>query len=162
MRLISLLALLTLVFSTAATAQNGPVTLTAASHTVRTGETVCLNISATGLQRMLSMQYSLQWDPKVLAFSGVTGFKLPFLTKENFGTQVASSGTLTCMWIDNNLKGVTLPDGSALYQVCFKVVGKSGSTSSLKFVSKPTPFEAVNYQERLVLLRGKPGTITVK
>ncbi|GDX45020.1 hypothetical protein LBMAG24_03470 [Bacteroidota bacterium] len=84
------------------------------------------------------------------------------MTKENFGVQAVSKGILTCMWIDNSLKGVNLVDDSSLYQVCFKVIGKSGGVSGIKFTQKPTPFESVNLEEKLVTIQPVSGTIKVK
>jgi hypothetical protein len=84
------------------------------------------------------------------------------MTKENFGVQAVDKGIITCMWIDNSLKGVNLIDDTSLYQICFKVVGKSGSTSAIKFTQKPTPFESVNLEEKLVNIQPVAGSVKVK
>jgi hypothetical protein len=49
-----------------------------------------------------------------------------------------------------------------LYQICFKVVGKSGGVSSIKFTQKPTPFESVNLEEKLVTIQPVSGNVKVK
>ncbi len=143
-------------------AQTAVITLKMESKDVASGEIICLNVSGSNFRRILSTQYSIQWDPAVLAYSGLTNFKLPYMTKENFGVQAVDKGLITCMWIDNSLKGVNLVDDSSLYQICFKVVGKSGSASSIKFTQKPTPFESVNLEEKLVTIQPVAGNIKVK
>jgi len=143
-------------------AQTSVITLKVESKEAVSGEIICLNISGANFRRILSTQYSIQWDPAVLAYSGLTNFKLPYMTKENFGVQAIDKGIITCMWIDNSLKGVNLVDDSSLYQICFKVVGKSGSTSGIKFTQKPTPFESVNLEKKLVTIQPVSGVVKVK
>jgi hypothetical protein len=104
----------------------------------------------------------LRWDPKVLEYTGVQNFKLPFLTKDNFGVMGIKKGFLTVVWIENNLSGATLADGSPLYQICFTVKGKTGSSSSVSFSPTPTPFEAVNSKEQLAKVTVVNGSVTVK
>lgn len=143
-------------------AQTSGITLKVESKESAPGEIICLNISGANFRRILSTQYSIQWDPAVLTYTGLTNFKLPYMTKENFGAQAVDKGIITCMWIDNSLKGVNLVDDSSLYQICFKVVGKSGSTSAIKFTQKPTPFESVNLEEKLVTIQPVSGAVKVK
>jgi len=143
-------------------AQSTPIILKVESKESLAGEVICLHITGTNFRRILSTQYSLQWDPSVLTFAGLTNFKLPFMNKENFGVQAVDKGVLTCMWIDNSLKGVNLVDDSPLYQICFRVTGRSGASSAIKFTQKPTPFESVNLEERLVTINPVAGNIKVR
>jgi hypothetical protein len=149
-------------FSISSLAQTSTITIKIDSKEASSGEVICLNVSGSNFRRILSTQYSIQWDPAVLSYSGLINFKLPYMTKENFGIQSVSKGILTCMWIDNSLKGVNLVDDSSLYQICFKVVGKSGGVSSIKFTQKPTPFESVNLEEKLVTIQPVSGNVKVK
>jgi hypothetical protein len=143
-------------------AQTAVITLKIENKEAAVGEVICLNVTGSNFRRILSTQYTVQWDPAVLTFSGLTNFKLPYMTKENFGLQSAEKGLITCMWIDNSLKGVNLVDDSSLYQICFKVVGKSGTASGIKFTQKPTPFESVNLEEKLVTIQPISGNVRVK
>lgn len=138
------------------------LTLMADHQTARNGETVCVNISVADFRDLLSMQYSLVWDEEVLAFEGVRNFNLPHLSNNNFGLARTSEGILTFVWIDNALQGVSLSDGAVIYQLCFRVKGKMGSGSEIKFSPEPTPFEVVNKQERVIGLNGVSGSVVVK
>ena len=143
-------------------AQSNAITLKAEKKTAAPGSKVCVNISVDNFSKMLSTQYTLRWDPKVLEYTGVQGFKLPYLTKDNFGTVGIKKGFLTVVWIENNLKGADLANGAAMYQVCFTVKGKTGSTSSIAFSPTPTPYEAVNSKEQLAKVSVVNGSVSVK
>lgn len=151
-----------LLWSSSVIAQNQTVLFKLDQRTARTGETVCLNFTASQFKQLLSMQYTVKWDPKVLQFKEVKNFKLPFLGIDNFGRTRIPAGLLTVVWIDNDLRGITLPDNSLLYQICFTVKGKAGSRSSVSLVQAPTPFESVNKQEKLVRIVPTNGAVTVK
>lgn len=146
----------------AAPATVGALTLMAPKIAASTGETVCLDITVAGCQQLLSMQYSVRWDKNVLEFKELKNYKLPYMDGTNFGVNHARDGLLTAMWIENSLQGITVADGSSIYQICYTVKGKSGQFSSINFVDQPTPFEAVNFQSQLVRVVGVDGKVTVK
>ncbi|MDX2070701.1 MAG: cohesin domain-containing protein [Haliscomenobacter sp.] len=157
-----LITLTFLAFASASFAQSSAITLKAEKKTAAPGSKVCVNISVDNFNKMLATQYSLKWDPKVLEYAGVQGFKLPYLTKDNFGTVGIKKGFLTVVWVENNLKGADLPNGAVMYQVCFTVKGKAGSSSSIAFSPTPTPFEAVNSKEQLAKVSVVNGSVSVK
>lgn len=146
----------------AASHAQSAVTMSVGRGSGTPGTTVCVNVSVAGFRKIISMQYSMKWDAQVLEFVGVKDFRLPFLNQENFGLSKAKSGQLTFVWIDNNLKGITLPDGSPAFQICFRLKGKSGSGSPVSFSPQPTPYEVVNVYEQLLQLVGIKGEIRVK
>jgi len=138
------------------------VTLSAGRGSGASGTTVCVQVSASGFRKIISMQYSMKWDTQVLEFTGVKDFRLPFLTQDNFGLGKSKSGQLTFAWIDNNLKGITLPDGSPIFQLCFRLKGKSGSAGAISFSPQPTPYEVANVYEQLLQFVGVKGEVRVK
>ena len=70
-------AFLFFVTSFSSFAQTSTITLKIDSKEASSGEVVCLNVSGSNFRRILSTQYSIQWDPAVLSYSGLTNFKLP-------------------------------------------------------------------------------------
>jgi len=138
------------------------LTLLAAHQPAAAGEEVCVDVSVADFRNLLSMQYSLVWDPEVLSFENVQGFKLPNLGMNNFGANRTEEGILTFVWIDNTLQGVNLSDGTVIYQICFKVKGKTGSGSEIKFSPEPTPFEVVNIKEEVLGINGVSGSVVVQ
>jgi hypothetical protein len=142
-------------------AQN-PLTLGLSNERVKSGEEVCLNVQVADFNALLSMQYSIKWDPKVLQFVRTDGYQLAGVGPQNFGAHRTAEGLLTGLWIDNNLQGVTLSDGATIYQVCFKAVGKAGQQTEVSFVDGPTPFEVINLKSELVGLKPVAGRVTIQ
>jgi len=148
--------------TTSTTPAAGSLTLIAPKLVAASGETICLDITVAGFQQLISMQYSVRWDKNVLEFKELKNFQLPSMDGNNFGTNNAQDGVLTALWIENSLKGIAIADGTSIYQICYKVKGKSGQFSSANFVDKPTPFEAVNTRDEVVGIKGMDGKVTVK
>lgn len=144
-----------------ASTQNS-LTIMAEHKKAKAGEIVCVNVSVADFRSLLSMQYSINWDKDVLALEGVQGFNLPFLSVRNFGQHKKAEGILTFVWIDNDLKGVNLADGTAIYQLCFRVIGKRGSGSEIKFSKEPTPFEVVDVKEQILPLNPISGSVVIQ
>ena len=137
------------------------LTLVAEHQSAKTGEEVCVSISVADFKNLLSMQYSLAWDPEVLTFETAQGFNLPYLGKNNFGMNRKENGVITFVWIDNALQGVNLSDGTVIYQLCFRVKGKRGSGTEIKFSPQPTPFEVVDVREQVLGINAVAGSVVV-
>ncbi|MFK7981582.1 MAG: cohesin domain-containing protein [Saprospiraceae bacterium] len=106
------------------------------------GSTVCLPVTVNDFNEIVSLQFSLAWNPAVLQFSEVRNFNLPELTEGGFNTNLTSDGRLPMTWIDNTTQGVTLQDGATIFEVCFVVVGAVNESSTVSFTDTPTPREA--------------------
>ncbi len=117
-------------------ANNECFTVQVASESGQVGDTIAVDISVKGFDNVIGMQYSLGWDTGDLQYVGVDNFNLPNLQASNFGpAQPATAGNLNLSWIDNTLNGATLPDGSVIYRVKFKVLS-SGATP-INFLQGP-------------------------
>ena len=138
------------------------LTLTASNKTAKVGSEVCLDISARDFNQILSMQYTLKWNAKDLKFKTVRKFGLPGLTEQNFGQNNADKGFLTFSWYDQNLRSITVPDGTNLYQICFDVAGKAGQKAYLEFTGMPTSVEISNMDGGLLDLNGVPGVVKIQ
>ena len=141
----------------------GSIGLSLESKTATEGNEICVGVFVSGFTNILSTQYTISWDPTILAYAQVRDFKLPQMTKQNFGEFHSEKGKLPNVWIDNSLTGVSLPDGTKIYEICW--VPKSGSkgrSSSIQFTQEPTPFESVNLQEKVLEIIPTHGKIEVK
>lgn len=138
------------------------LTLSAPELTAKSGETVCVDVLVKDFNKLLSMQYTITWNKNVLTFKELKNFKLPYLDVNDFGMNHTQDGALTIAWIDESLKGVTLPDGSSAYQVCFDVKGKAGESSYFKITDRPTTIEVVNLREKVIPLKKVNGKVTVQ
>ena len=109
------------------------------------GDTVCLEVTADGLAGLLSMQLSMRWDPSGLRFDRIDDIQIPGLSSDLFNISPAAvdNGFLTMSWFDFALVGITLPDGSPLFSVCFEVLNDADLQEEVRFAGSPTPIEFV-------------------
>ncbi len=138
------------------------LTLTASNKTAQTGKEVCIDVAVKDFQKILSMQYSMKWSPKQLKFKEIKGLNLSGLSESNFGNHVTEKGLLTFAWYDPNIRGISIPDGTTIYQVCFDVVGKSGDKAYFQFTNHPTIIEISNAQGNFLDLNGSTGLIKIR
>ncbi len=125
------------------------------------GTEACVQMRADGFERLLAMQYTLRWDADKLKYKKVMVGTFPQFTTSNINEKMVAQGLLPLVWIDNDLQGITLPDGTILYQVCFDVIGKAGTKATVGFTNKPTSFEVVNDQEQVLVFRGQTGEVSI-
>ncbi len=142
----------------------GTITLMADRQKATEGNEICVPIRVGNFNNILSTQYTVSWDQAVLTYSTVKDFKLPYMTAaNNFGDVHTEKGKLTCLWIDNSLKGVTLADGAKIYDICFvPKKGSAGKSSPIQFVEEPTPFESVNTQEQILSIIPVEGVVEIE
>ena len=138
------------------------ITLSVGKTKAQKGEEFCLGVSARDFKGIISMQYSIRWDPKVLRFDKVEGFNLPWLSVENFGMHVTDEGLLTFVWIENDLKGFDLNNGDYLYQLCFEAIGEAGSETEVIISEDPTPMEVVTASEQIIPLKAVAGGVKIE
>ncbi len=138
------------------------LTISASNVSGDRGKEVCVELKAAGFEQILSMQYSMKWDNKVLKFKEVRGFGLPGLSANNFGTSlVFEQGVLTFSWYDQQLRGLSKPDGVKMYEVCFEVVGEAGNKSPFEITSEPTVIEITNGSSQFLQLKTENGSVQV-
>lgn len=138
------------------------LTLSVTTQSAAKGEAVCLDIISPDFNQIVSMQYTMQWDRKVLKYKGVQNFNVPAMSAANFGPRTAPEGKLTFSWYDPNVRGITLPAGTSLYQVCFDVIGESGSKAFFQFTDYPTITEIMQTDGTFLDLNWTSGKVTVK
>ncbi len=122
----------------------GPLTITATTASGPTATEECVQISVSGFDDLVSIQHSIHWDPSVIQYSHTQAYNLNELTAGNFGTSQVGSGTLTFSWnvdITSSDVGVTVPDGTVIYEVCFDLIGAGGTSSAISFDGTPTNIE---------------------
>lgn len=133
-----------------------------ADQTVAKGDTLCLDVQVRDFTNILSMQYSMNWDPKVLKFLRIDGFNLKDLSQNNFGLNRTAQGSMGTSWFDYAVQGISIPDGTAIYRVCFQVAGEPGATTQVVFSNEPVIIEISNSAEQLLGLAFKRANITIQ
>ncbi|MFT5382739.1 MAG: hypothetical protein ACI81W_000128, partial [Saprospiraceae bacterium] len=105
--------------------------VTVTSDSAATGDPVCLDIAVCNFVDIVGMSYTMQFDPAILQFDNVNNFNLADLDAGSFGTNNAGAGLITLAWFDPMGAGVTVPDETVIYSVCFTAIGAGGETDSL-------------------------------
>lgn len=125
----------------------GCLSLEIGTGTGTEGNIVCVTVSVKDFTDILSLQYTVRWDPDALAFTETTSYNLPDLSSTNFGASAAllNNGLMSLSWFPNNLEPVTLADGEAIYMMCFEILEAPGS--DIYFFDNPTPVEIANGDE---------------
>ena len=127
---------------------------------------ICLDVSVSNFTDLVSMQYAINWDPSILQFSRLTGFNLTDLDNSNFGFPPSTApGVLTLSWNDFSGLGVSRPDGTSIYQVCFNVLGgvAQGTSTPVIFANAPPnqPIEIVKADGTRIGLDSLAGKVYV-
>lgn len=143
-------------------ATSGTLTLNAGSYSISKGSEVCVPVTAQDFIKIVSMQYTMQWDPKVLKYKTIKGAGLPGLAAGNFGTQATAQGILTFSWYDAEVKGISYENGHKLYDVCFDAIGAAGSKSKFEFADAPVIIEITNAASQFLDLNGTAATVEVR
>lgn len=143
-------------FDVTVEAANDPVLLDVLDGTGQVGSQICVDILTTGFMDIAGFQFSLSYDPNLLAFASTNSNTLSGVnTIQNGGP-----GTLTVNWSDPGLQGVALPDGSVLLTLCFDALMPGLST--VDFTNSPTVIEFSNSNSAIVPFSGDPGNISVE
>lgn len=128
----------------------------------RKGDLIFVDVSVADFNKIVSMQYSMNWDPAVLQFQKVQHFKLKDLSNENFGTKEINKGNLLLAWYDQSVQGVNLPNGTNLYQVVFRVIGESTAKSKIRLSGKPIVTEVMQVDGTPVYFNRVNGSVTLQ
>ncbi|MCB9343619.1 MAG: gliding motility-associated C-terminal domain-containing protein [Lewinellaceae bacterium] len=95
---------------------------------------VCVPVTVNDFDSIQLMQYAMHWDNTKLNYDCVRGTAAPIVP--TFNPPAAAPGTLLLQWEDPNLisgKGVTKPNGTRIYEVCFNTIGDPGTQTDITF-----------------------------
>jgi gliding motility-associated-like protein len=137
--------------------------LIAVDDTIPSGTSFCMDVNVNEFTDIVSMQYSMAFDETQLQFTGVQAFNLNGLSAGSFGTNQGGNGILTLSWLDPEVDGETLPNGTVIYQVCFDAIGPNNCAGStlFEFTNTPTPQEVTDTTSNIVPFQGITGNIII-
>ncbi len=125
-----------------------PLTFTMPDEIYAPGANFCLPVSVTNFTNLESIQSSINWDASVLQYDSVTAFNLSSLNINSFGITNAGSGLIGFSWNDNDsdpFNGVTVADGTTIFEMCFTVIGGVNDMTCIVFDDNPIPVEVVEF-----------------
>jgi len=124
--------------------QDCGVILSGVETTGSVGDNICVPFTMSSSEVIVSVQYSLEWNPNVLTFTGVQSFGLNGVNSSSFGQNNVNAGKLTYAWFDPNVTGVVMTSDVVHYEVCFDIIGNTGDYSLISYSNDPTPIEVAN------------------
>lgn len=109
------------------------------------GDTVCLPLRVRDFQQIVSMQFAVSWDSSDLEFIRVdlSGSDMPIIGFNDLNTTYGDH--LRFVWYDLLAMGVSMPDESEIFSICFRVKTNVAGFYPLQIqeVSPFSPFEVV-------------------
>ncbi len=136
------------------------LTYSITSANIINGQQTCLEFSVDNFEDIIGTEVNITYDPTVLEFVSVGGFNLKDLSASSFGEPGTGSnpvGVLKLSWLDFSAVGVTLPDGTVIFEVCFEAIVENG-TSIVTLGPNP---EAYDPDDNIIVPAINPGTVTV-
>ncbi|MEP7268921.1 MAG: gliding motility-associated C-terminal domain-containing protein [Saprospiraceae bacterium] len=122
---------------------------------------ICVPMTVTGFSSITAMQFSLTWDTSKLKYTTIKNFKgLSSFDLGNFGTSLAPTGKMTCVWIDQNTTGQTVTDNTVIFEICYKYSGSCPGTATIDIGDNPTKTDVVATSGKLDLTK-QSGTVNV-
>ncbi len=126
-----------------------PVQIIAESKTAFEDEQVCVSYTVSGFTDILGMQFSINWNPDQLRYvSHVNTEELDNLGPGSFGDPLSlgEPGNFTLQWLSPGIisnQGVTVEDGTPIFEICYDVVGECETTAPITFSNNPTKIELI-------------------
>jgi gliding motility-associated-like protein len=123
------------------------LTATIASVTAPAGSAVCVPVTVNNFNDIVLMEFGLTWNASILSFTGFSGCNgtlnidcapLDPMNPSNNNFGFFNANTLTFSWF-TPLGGVSLPNGTVLFELCFQVNGNMGQFGAINFFNNPNP-----------------------
>ncbi len=111
------------------------------------GSSVCIPVRANNFTDIVSFQFSVNWDPTVLSYTGATSLNpnIPGLRPGSISS--SNAGELAVLYpFAQGTSPETLADSSILFQLCFDIVGLCDESSIVELTSTPVPVDVYNSQ----------------
>lgn len=133
--------------------------ITASRETGPQGSRVCSKVSVENFDEVVGFQFSMNFNRNVINNGAVENLNLAGLSAGNFNINQAT-GVITSVWTDPNAVGVSVPDGTILFELCFDITGTQGQFSDLSFTNNPLEINFFNLNEDIDVITNN-GRITV-
>lgn len=89
------------------------------------GNEVTYDVVVDNFTDMVAIQYGIAYDTQVLTFVAVQNIAIISMSNGNFYNE---PGSIVNVWVDFNVAGVSLPNGTVLYQIVFEMVNDTFGT----------------------------------
>lgn len=141
------------------------VTFSMDDVTANRGQQICVPVKVSGFTLIAGFQFSINYDPSALKFDSVTNIMLPGMEANvsNFGfpgVEMVPIGKMAVLWDEKTFAGLTLPNNSKIFEVCFTVLNSANSTK-IEFSNSPTVQDVFNAAAQTLTFASKNSNVTV-
>lgn len=123
-------------------------TINIETDNVDPGANNCLDFTVFNFNEVVSAQYSINWDNEILSYTNFNNpGTLPGLDDNSFGVEQVADGHLIISWLSGNSNsGITLPDNTVVFELCFDAIGDFLECSDVEISEIPAPIEVTTVQ----------------
>ncbi len=137
--------------------------LYAFSEVKSNGDVASIDIRVNHFSDIISFQASINWDPALMTFTGVTDFGISGLSEENFGDASAGQGHLRFVWDPEDANALTLVDSTVLFTANFELKTIDPLPIAVSFMdvtsNPPFPIEFANSNSDKLTVNTFDGSI---
>lgn len=121
-------------------------TMTLPNIIVDESEEFEIEVSVSNFTDLITMQFTIEWDPAKMSLLDITDFNLTDLDESRFGDTTVNTdlGLLPMSWEDKDLSGTSVPDGTVIFKLKMQAMGNPGDTIELNFVDAPAEIEVAD------------------
>ncbi len=115
---------------------------------INTGDMFCLDLDVSNFVAISALQFSISFDPNVIAFVNADFSTTDLPSDGSFGQNVGeiTNGNYGLIWTASGV-GTCLEDGSTMISLCFEAVGNCADFSPLIMTDNVTDIDAgVNFE----------------
>ncbi len=130
------------------------------NQTLKAGNTYEIEFMMAEVEDFLGYQFTLEFDPEVLAFEHIVPGELEGIQQNNFGLAQADQGIITSSW--NTIKGMN-PSRDKAFGIRFRALKNTTLNSVITINSKYTAAEAYignNISEVSLLIESEQNPLT--
>lgn len=135
------------------------------STTATQGDIICTGVNVLDLQGITGMQFSINWNPESLLFTGIENYffedETPIGISFSPFDEAAAEGNLLFLYLSNDVNnGVSFQEDTPLFEVCFEVLAESG-VETVSISDNPIPIEFINNLNIPVNISATAGEIII-
>jgi hypothetical protein len=113
------------------------VNLILSNEKVAQNQVACVKLTAKDFKNIGGFQFDISYDPTILKYKNIININ-PLLSGFSAAlTNLARPGDLALLY--SIALGVTIPDNTVLFEICFDAIGANGTISPVQIVAPPFP-----------------------
>ena len=135
-----LITLFSLVFSQNTHAQVDSIRITFTEVKGSPGDIVCVDLKADNFKNLAAMNFGLTWDDTKLEYVDINNLN-PLMVASGFNHAATGTNKQNITYENSASGGTTLPNGSVLFSICFKIKMPIGQSATVTLGNSTVPVE---------------------